>query len=129
MSRSAKPTDFRVDVPNVGEFVFARRTMRDEVATQVEFAKLIDGVPTPTPWLNAVCGAIADLKVLTVKAPEGWDLDALEPHDPETYTKLLGAHQGLLDKERSFRPGAAKTGEAAGAGAGQDNRVQVPPAV
>lgn len=128
MSRIAKPTDFRVDVPDVGEFVFARRTMRDEVSTQVEFARMIDGV-TPTPWLDAVCGAIADIKVLTVKAPDGWDLDALEPHEPDTYKKLLGVHQALLDKERSFRPGAAKAGEAAGAGAGQDNRIPVPPAV
>lgn len=121
MPRNPSPTDFHEDVPGVGEFVFAKRTMRDEIATQVEFAKMIDGVPSPTPWLNAVCGAISDLKVLTVKAPENWDLNTLEPHDPETYKKLLAVHEALLNKERSFRPGAAKAGEASGAGAVNNN--------
>lgn len=114
MPRTAKPTDFRVDVPDVGEFVFGKRTMRDEIATQVEYARLIDGV-VPTPWLETVCGAIADLKTLTVKAPDGWDLDALEPHDPETYKKLLAVHRELITKERSFRPGAAEAGQTTGA--------------
>jgi hypothetical protein len=114
MARQPKPTDFRVTVPDVGDFVFAKRTMRDEIATQVEYARIIDGVQA-TPWLEAVGGAIADLTVLTVKAPDGWDLDALEPHDPATYTKLIAAHRGLLEKERSFRRGPDKAGEAPGA--------------
>lgn len=114
MSRSSKPTDFRVSVDGVGDFVFAKRTMRDEIATQVGYARLIDGV-TPTPWLETVCGAIADLKTLTVKGPDGWDIDALEPHDPETYKNLLAVHRELINKERSFRPGATSADKAAGA--------------
>jgi hypothetical protein len=114
MARQPKPTDFRVPVPNVGDFVFAKRTMRDEVATQVEYARMLDGV-TPTPWLEAVCGAMADLGVLTVKAPDGWDIESMEPHDPETYAKLIAVHRGLLEKERSFRSGSAQAGEASGA--------------
>lgn len=128
MSRSSKPTDFRVSVDGVGDFVFAKRTMRDEIATQVGYARLIDGV-TPTPWLETVCGAIADLKTLTVKGPDGWDIDALEPHDPETYKNLLAVHRELINKERSFRPGAASTDKAAGTRTGEDGRVQVSPAV
>lgn len=128
MSRSSRPTDFRVSVDGVGDFVFAKRTMRDEIATQVEYARLIDGV-APTPWLETVCGAIADLKTLTVKAPEGWDIDALEPHDPETYKNLLAAHRELINKERSFRPGAASADKATGARESEDGRVQVSPTV
>lgn len=128
MARPHKPTDFRVTVPDVGDFVFGKRTMRDEIATQVEYARMIDGV-APTPWLEAVCGAMADLSVLTVRPPEGWDIDAMEPHDPETYEKLIAVHRGLLEKERTFRRGPAKVDEAVGPGAGQDDRVQVPSSV
>jgi hypothetical protein len=128
MAKTPKPTDIRVTVPDVGDFVFAKRTMRDEIATQVEYARMIDGV-SPTPWLEAVCGAMADLSVLTVKSPEGWDIEAMEPHDPETYAKLIAVHRGLLEKERTFRRGSAKADEAGGAVASQDDRVQVSPPV
>lgn len=114
MARSPKPTDFRVTVDDVGDFVFARRSMRDEIATQVEYARMIDGV-TPTTWLEVVCGAIADLTVLTVKAPDGWDLETMDPHDPTVFTKLIAAHRGLRDKEISFRDGSGKTEQAPGA--------------
>lgn len=125
MARQPKPTDFRVAVPDVGDFVFGKRTMRDEISTQVEYARVLDGV-SPTPWLEAVVGAIADLSVLTVKAPDGWDIDAMEPHDPETYAKLIAVHRGLLEKERHFRGAAAKTDQAGGQGAVGDDRVSVP---
>jgi hypothetical protein len=128
MTRSAKPSDFRVAVADLGEFVFGKRTMRDEIASQVEYARMIDGV-SPTPWLETVCGAMADLKVLTVRAPEGWDVDDLEPHDPATYAKLINAHRALLNKERSFRPGPIKIDETPGAGAVADDRVPVSPSV
>lgn len=128
MAKTPKPTDFRVTVPDVGDFVFGKRTMRDEIATQVEYARMIDGV-SPTPWLEAVCGAMADLSVLTVRSPEGWDIEAMEPHDPETYAKLIAVHRGLLEKERTFRRGSAKVDEAVGPGASQDDRVQVPSSV
>lgn len=128
MTRSAKPSDFRVTVADHGDFVFGKRTMRDEIASQVEYARMIDGVP-PTPWLETVCGAMADLKVMTVKAPDGWDVDELEPHDPETYAKLISAHRALLNKERSFRPGFIKSDEAPGPGTVADDRVPVPPSV
>lgn len=124
MARTPKPTDFRVTVPDVGDFVFGKRTMRDEIATQVEYARVLDGV-SPTPWLEAVVGAIADLSVLTVKAPDGWDIDAMEPHDPVTYSKLIAVHRGLLEKERYFRGAAGQGGEAGGPGAGGDHRVPV----
>lgn len=128
MARTPKPTDFRVSVPDVGDFVFGKRTMRDEIATQVEYARILDGV-SPTPWLEAVAGAIADLTVLTVKAPENWDIDSMEPHDPATYAKLIAVHRGLLEKERSFRGAAGKAGEAQGAGASDHDRVPLPPSV
>lgn len=114
MARSPSTTDFSIDVDGVGSFTFGRRAFRDELKTQVEYARIIEGVQ-PTPWLHAVATWISDLKVLTVRAPEGWDIEAMDPFDDQTYADLMKVHGGLLEKERSFRPGADKAREAAGA--------------
>jgi len=110
MAREAQKTDFSVDVEGVGTFVFARRTMRDEIKIQREFARIIDGVE-PTAWLATVGGWIADLSVLTVEAPEGWNIEELDPLDDETYAKLARVHTQLRDKERSFRGQSATGGK------------------
>lgn len=109
MPRRPAPTDFIVDVLDVGQFTFAKRTMRDELAIQVEYAKIIDGAPA-TEWLQAVGGWVSTLRVLTVRAPQGWDVDELDPLEPETYAKLNAVYTALLDKERSFRRGAGTVG-------------------
>ena len=111
MSRQPKETDFSVPVEGVGTFVFGTRTMRDELAIQVEFARIIDGVE-PTSWLQAVGGWVSTFRVLTVRAPAGWDVDELDPLDPETYAKMDRVYRALSDKERSFRrkPGLGSTG-------------------
>lgn len=114
MARQAKETDYTVSVEGIGTFTFGRRAMRDEIAIQVEYARIIDGV-APTEWLALVGGWLSTLRVLTVRAPEGWDIDALDPSDPETYSKLLRVHDALTEKERSFRQGVKPAGEASGA--------------
>jgi hypothetical protein len=131
MPRIPQPTDFVVKVDDVGTFTFAKRTMRDEVAIQVEYARMIDGV-TPTEWLAAICGWLSALRVLTVRAPEGWDLDDMDPLDPSTYAKLARVHGALSEKEQSFRRGPGANLQGAGAGnvpdAGVPVSAQVQPA-
>ena len=102
MSRAPSDSDFTVEVEGVGRFTFGRRRMRDEVAIQVEYARLIDGVE-PTVWLQTVCGWISVLSVLTVRAPAGWNIDELDPLDPVTYEQMGKVFDALSDKERSFR--------------------------
>lgn len=114
MARTPRETDFPVSVDGVGQFTFARRTMRDEIAIQVEYARIIDGAE-PTAWLQAVGGWLSVLKVLTVRAPEGWDLDDLDPLDEGTYAKLTAVYGGLTEKERSFRRQPALAGQGDGA--------------
>lgn len=126
--RIPAPTDFSINVPDVGNFVFGKRKMRDDIDAHVEFARIIDGV-TPTQWLNVVAGAVSDLKVLTVSAPRGWDLDEMELSDDEVYDRLLKVHTALRNRERSFRKGTGAVSEDGGAGAGADGRVPVPPEV
>lgn len=114
MPRSPSDTDFTLSVEGIGTFAFGKRAMRDEIAIQVEFARLIDGVE-PTAWLQAVCGWLSVLKVLTVRAPEGWDIDAMDPLDDGTYAKLSKVYEALAEKERSFRRGPKQASEAGGA--------------
>ena len=104
MSRIPKDSDFTVDVEGVGRFTFARRTMRDELAIQREYADILQGV-IPTDWLATVGGWISTLRVLTVHAPADWVLDDLDPTDTVTYEKMARAHSALVEKERSFRLG------------------------
>jgi hypothetical protein len=112
MPRQANPqTDFTVDVEGIGRFTFGRRRMRDELDIQREFADIIGGVQ-PTPWLEAVGGWISALKVLTVRAPDGWDLEDMDPLESQTYTRLNRVYQALREKEGSFRGGSGQAGAA-----------------
>jgi hypothetical protein len=128
--RAPSDTDFTVPVPGVGTFTFGRRRMADEISIQVEYARLLDGV-TATEWLALVCGWLAALKTLTVRAPSGWDIDEMDPLDDETYAKLAKVHNALTEKERSFRGKAGSAKQGAGQGNGQDGGVlvsaEVPP--
>lgn len=115
MARSPQPTDYTVKVEGIGTFAFGRRTMRDEIAVQVEYARIIDGVE-PTVWLQAMAGWLSTLRVLTVRAPDGWDMDDLDPLDDESYAKLKKVYDALVEKERSFRRGSGASKQEGGAG-------------
>ena len=126
--RTPSESDFSVPVEGVGRFVFGRRKMADEIKIQVEYAKMIDGAPA-TDWLALVAGWISALKVLTVRAPEGWDVDEMDPLDDDTYAKMAKVHAALADQERSFRRKPAQGGEVSREGNGNNSGVLVPPAV
>lgn len=113
MARISKATDYTVDVDGVGTFTFGRRTMRDEVDVQREYAAILGGV-VPTAWLEIVGNWIATLKVLTVRAPNGWDIDEMDPLDNETYEKMKRVYNALSEKELSFRRGNVPPSEGNG---------------
>lgn len=118
MARKGSTTDFDVPVDGIGTFTFGRRKLADEIAIQVEYARIIDGVQ-PTDWLALVAGWISALKVLTVRAPAGWDIDEMDPLDDDTYAKLMQVHAKLVEKERSFRAGSQAGSEGPRTGAGE----------
>ena len=120
MARRGSDTDFDLNVEGVGNFRFARRRMADEMKIQVEYARIIDGVEQPTVWLDRMGGAISTLKVLTVKAPDGFDIDDLDPLDEESYIKLLSVYDALAAKEESFRSGKRKALPQEGQGTGEN---------
>jgi hypothetical protein len=120
MTRLPNSTDFQITIDDIGTFTFGRRRMRDELAIAAEFSRLTEGVETPTPFLANVAGWISVLKVLTVEAPEGWDIDAMDPLDDDTYAKLVKVHVALREKEGSFRSGSKQASEADGQGVSAD---------
>lgn len=116
MARLASTTDLVVPVDGIGTFTFAKKAMRDMFAIETEFARLTEGVEEVHNFLFNVATAFANLKVLTVTAPDDWDLDALDPEEGESYMKLMQVWGALRDKQTSFRKAAAEGREGAGAG-------------
>lgn len=100
--RKPNPRDFEVVVENIGRFVFGYRVMADEFRIQAEYARIVDGAPA-TDWLHVLAGWVSTLKVLTVTAPEGWDIDQMDPLDAEEYAKISAVYDALRAKEDSFR--------------------------
>lgn len=113
--RASKATDFAVPVENVGQFIFGRRTMGDELAIHREYSEILQGVENPTQMLDILGNWLSTLRVLTVSAPAGWDLDALDPLDDGTFKKLKAVYDALAAKELSFRGGQKPPSEAASA--------------
>lgn len=112
--RLPQPTDFFEDVEGIGRFRFAKRKMADEVQIQRLFSEYTGGVE-PTAWLLTLGEYLSTLRVLTVSAPEGWDLDDLDPLEAETYTKLGRVFIALREREETFRAGSSKAGQSSGA--------------
>lgn len=122
--RTPSASDYPVPVEGVGEFTFGRRSMRDHIAINVEYSRLTAGV-NPTDWLDMVCTCMATIKVLAVHVPDGFDIDAMDPLDPETYDRLLRVHAAMRVKEDSFRRPAKTGGPGAGQAPGADGGVLV----
>lgn len=115
MPRAANPaTDFTVPVEGVGTFVFGYRDMKDQLRINVEYSRIVEDV-TPTQWLDSLATALATLKVLTVRAPEDWSIDTMDPLDDEVYAKIFKVWGALRDQERSFRQKPQGAGSGAGA--------------
>lgn len=120
MARRKQPTDFPVTVEGIGTFTFGRRTMADEFAIQRKFADICGG-GEHTEWLNNVGGWVSTLGILTVTAPDGWDIDDMDPLDDAVYADLLRVYLALREQEDSFRGKSGKGSQAGGAGAGDHN--------
>lgn len=122
MSRTAKESDFPVDVEGMGRFKFARRTQKDKYQIRSLYAQLTDnnysadGVAVDMEaWTHAT------ISVLVVEEPESsaaWPgLDKLDPlMDDDTADKLQKVFMALRQKELSFRPQPAEPVSAASAG-------------
>lgn len=110
-------TDFVVPVDGIGVFTFAKKSLRDQFAIEAEYSRLTEGLDSVTTFLWNIATATSTLVVLTVSAPPGWDIETLDPEDPESYLKLMKVWGALRDKQAAFRQAAKKPGEGEGQGA------------
>ena len=98
---SIKP--YQLEVDGIGEFTFRRRNMRDQIRIEAEAERITGGPVENKSPLQRAAIAIATLSVLTVKAPDGWDVDAMDPleqADVETVLKVAGE---VYEAEARFR--------------------------
>lgn len=105
---------YPIEVPGVGNFIFRRRVMRDEFRIGAEYSRLTEGVETPVQWLDLIAAATSTLKVLTVEAPSGWDIEAMDPEDDATYAKIMEVYGALRAAEARFRGERGAAGQAGG---------------
>lgn len=124
--RNPGRNDYDVQVEGIGKFKFARRSLGDELKVQVEYARITEGVMQPTPWLYSLGTWLSALRVLMVAAPDGWDMEAMDPLEDDTYDQIKKVYEAMREKEDSFRRKPGKASEASSQGDGQDRRVLVP---
>ncbi len=119
-----------VEVPNVGRFVFRRRTIGDEIRIGALYEERLGGVAAPTPSLDLLVSAFATLRVLCADHPPGWEPHLLEQVDalaePNRTSLMIQVYGALSAREDEFRPEAHKRVQKAGPGDGADRRVPVP---
>lgn len=120
---------FYEEVEGVGRFGFRRRTMRDEFRVEAIYSDLTGGVATPTEVLDFYARAFAILKVLIESAPDGWDLESLDPFEPNSYEKLQKVYSALRGAEERFRGGSGKGGQVVGPEARGDAESVVSPPI
>jgi hypothetical protein len=115
--RTAKDTDFFIELPDVGVFRFGRRTYGDRLAIRAAYLRLVKEFGDSDGDLSMYAAIIACHSVLCVEAPAGWEnlaeLDLTAPGDVET--KVLALYSALKHKEDSFRLGQPQVSETAGA--------------
>jgi len=97
-------TTYPVTVEGVGDFVFRRRTMRDQVRIEAETGRILGG-PCEDGELIQAAAAIATLAVLTASAPDVFDVAEIDPLDRDQVKTLFSVFEGLREAENSFRKG------------------------
>ena len=119
-TRPPKDTDFTVSLPDVGDFVFARRTLGDAMKIRGRYLRLLaeSGASESDdydPELSGYANVIATISVLLVSAPapqwanpEAIDLMSA----PQATDQIVALYTLLGEKEDSFRRQAAGPGTA-----------------
>jgi hypothetical protein len=118
MARTAKDSDFPVEVDGIGRFKFARRTQKDRYLIRTYYGQL-----TNDHWQED--GSVADMEafmhatihILAVEQPDGFSVDQLDPiMDDDIHKKIEKIFLALRQKEVSFRPPTTPGIPAEGAG-------------
>lgn len=131
--RKPNERDFEVKHPELGRFVYGRRTYGDRIAIRRRYLDLLgrDDDKGVDDDLAAMAAIVAMHDVLCVSAPAGWQdlaqVDLLE--EPRNEALLIELYALVKQKEGSFRRFPAQEGPGGGEGDVPDVRVLVPPAL
>lgn len=127
MSRENNSTDFSIDVEGLGRFRFARRKMRDVYRIRSMYGSLTNGFYDENGNVADISAfAYATIETLLIEGPAGFNLDALDPlSDDRCEEKIMKIFAKLRERESSFRPQSAESGEGEGKVAGEQLRTVV----
>lgn len=114
-ARAPKDTDFFVTLPDVGDFIFARRTLGDAMKIRGRYLRLLGesgagDTEEPDPELSGYANVIATIAVLLVKAPSAQWADPLAIDlvgNPQALDQIVSLYTLLSEAEDSFRHQAA----------------------
>jgi hypothetical protein len=129
MPHDSSLTDFTVDVPGIGQFVFARRGVRDAFRIRGAYAQITGSHYTVDGRMADISAlGFATIITLMVEGPKGFNIEALDPLEDEDFDKtIMKIFAALRDKEVSFssknavktpavdKPDADKSDDAPGA--------------
>lgn len=101
------PTDrtFPLSVEGVGDFVFRKRRIPDQVRIEAAARRMTDG-PVDDIDLQNVCLAYQTLIALTVQAPADWNLEDVDPLDRDATDRMWKVWGALREQEETFRKAA-----------------------
>lgn len=122
--REASSDDFFIDLPKVGTFRYARRTVGDRLAIRRDYLRYTQEFGDDDPDLSLYAALIATHSILCVEAPEGWDNIAALSASKLDKAFELGVL--LKDKEETFLKVPVESGSVEGEGSGGDGGVSVP---
>ena len=128
-NRSPSDTDYFFDLPQVGRFVYGRRTFGDRLKIRAEYTRITKGFGESDFELSVMGTVVAQHIVLCVKAPAGWeDLEAMDASiDPDKIdAHLLALFDLVKEKEDSFRKKPDAGSEGKGTGNGANDGALVP---
>lgn len=131
--RLPSKTDFPVEVPGVGRYMFARRNLRDNASIRGQYSALTSGnYDADGNMADLVSLSLVTIDTLMVSAPPkgdpaDWDLLA----DTQAEERLVKVYLALREMELSFRPGksTAQADESGSEGTDQQLPVVVPETV
>ncbi|MGR9107816.1 MAG: hypothetical protein ACU843_12875 [Gammaproteobacteria bacterium] len=126
--REERATDFFIELPEVGNFRFGRKTFGDKLKIQQKIVEMIgpsiasierddSGEPTNISVdpmdtdVRLFAGMMAEYHVMCVSAPDGWEnIEDVDVTDPDLESKVFDLFSLWRAKEKSFRKDFKKAG-------------------
>lgn len=116
--RAASQSDFKVEVPGIGDFTFARRTIQDSYRIKGNYNALTNGNYDVDGNINDIYAfGFVTIQSLIVSQPAGFDIGKLDPLEDEDFNeKVFAIFKELRDREGTFRKKPNTVSEDSGKG-------------